>query len=142
MPLPTSHPEQKKEPFGEKIARKSAEQPLVPAFAALTCGALYLAGRALRSGNARLANRMFFYRVMFQGATLVALIGGAYYYGEKYQRSEKSREEKLRETAKQREQLWVEELERIEAESQKQKKQKEDLQKKLKEMQQQSGSEK
>lgn len=135
MPLPTSHPEVKKEPFGEKVARKSAEQPLVPAFAALTCGALYLAGRALRSGNARLANRMFFYRVMFQGATLVALIGGAYYYGDKHQMLEKSREQKLHETAKQREQLWLEELERIEQESQKQRKQKEELQKKLSEMQ-------
>lgn len=117
--LPSSQPEKTKEPLPDKLLRKCKEQPLVPLGATLTVSALYLSARALRARNSSLANRMFYWRVGFQAFTVAALIGGAFYYGEGGRKKEKSRDEKLREIAKAREKLWIEELERIEAEAQK-----------------------
>lgn len=83
----------------------------------LTCGALILSARALKVGNKRQANQMFFARVGFQGLTVAALIGGAMYYGQdpKEKLEAKEREKLL---ARQREKMWIEELERRDQEVQ------------------------
>lgn len=118
--LPSSIERKKKEGLGEHLLRKSKEQPLVPLFAILTCGALFLSARAIRNNNSRLANRMFFWRVGFQGLALASLIGGAYYYNDQDVGGWKgSPQELLVKKSQEREKLWLEELDRIEAERQK-----------------------
>lgn len=78
----------------------------------LTFGALTLAGKAIRDGDSRLANRMFYWRVGLQGLTVAALLGGAYYYEETASKTY-NRQEELNKLAKEREKLWIEELERV-----------------------------
>lgn len=134
IPLPSSLPDADKprESLGEKLLRKSKEQPLVPLGATLTCAALYLASRALRKGDARLANRMFFWRVGFQGFTLAALIGGTWYFGDTDVGGFRGTpQEMVRKKSKEREQLWIAELERIEQEAQIKRKEAEELKRKL-----------
>ncbi|GMM52359.1 Rcf1 protein [Starmerella bacillaris] len=109
-----------RESLAQNLIKKSKQQPLVPLFAVLTCGALYLSGKAIRQNNARLANRMFYWRVGFQALTLGALIGGAYYYNDTDVGGFKGTpQEMLLKKSKEREQLWIEELERIDRESKK-----------------------
>lgn len=110
--LPSSEPEMEK--VSAKIARKCKQQPLVPIGIAMTSGALYLAGRALRQGQSRLANKMFVWRVVFQAFTVAALVGGGFYYGRNP--THVDRQTALMNTAKEREQLWIQELERIDEE--------------------------
>jgi len=134
IPLPSSMPDSDKprESLGEKLLRKCKQQPLVPLGAALTCGALYLSGRALRKGDPRLANRMFYWRVGFQAFTIAALIGGAWYLGDEDVGGFKGTpQEMLRKKAKEREQLWIAELERIEMETQRKRREAEELKEKL-----------
>ena len=113
--LPSSVDQRPRKSLLQLLGEKCKEQPLVPMGVVLTCSALYLAARALRARDSRLANRMFFWRVGFQGFTLLALLGGTIWYKE--QREAKSREQVLHEKSKMREKLWIEELERIEAET-------------------------
>lgn len=131
--LPTSADlELSRESPGEKLLRKSKQQPLVPLGAALTCGALYLSSRALRNGDPRLANRMFYWRVAFQGLTVAALIGGAWYLGDTDVGGFRGTpHEMMRKKAKEREQLWIAELERIEAEAQRKKAEVEEYKRKM-----------
>lgn len=113
--LPSSVESKPRESLGQHLLNKSKQQPLVPLFAVLTCGALYLSGKAIRNNNARLANRMFFWRVGFQALTLASLIGGAYYLNDQDVGGWKgSPQELLIKKAKEREQLWLAELDRIE----------------------------
>ncbi|AOW02969.1 altered inheritance of mitochondria protein 31, mitochondrial [Yarrowia lipolytica] len=113
--------ENEKSPGYYKILERCKEQPLVPLGCLATCGALILSARALRVGNKRQANRMFFARVAFQGLTVAALIGGAMYYGQdpKQKLEQKEREKML---ARHREKLWIEELERRDLEVQERRK--------------------
>lgn len=98
--------------MADKLWRKSRQQPLVPLGIILTFGALTLAGKAIRDGDSRLANRMFYWRVGLQGLTVAALIGGAYYYEETASKVY-NRQEELNKLSKEREKLWIEELERV-----------------------------
>ncbi|ANB13710.1 Rcf1p [Sugiyamaella lignohabitans] len=95
----------------DKLARKAKEQPVVPIGMLLTCGALYMSARALRGGNSKLANRMFYWRVGLQGFTVAALVIGGYYYGKPNRPTD--RDSILRRTAKEREDIWIKELERV-----------------------------
>lgn len=99
----------------QKIARKAKEQPLVPIGVIMTCGALHMSARALRIGDSRLANRMFYWRVGLQGFTIAALVVGGYLYGSKPSRPT-DRDALLRAHAKEREAMWLEELERLDQE--------------------------
>lgn len=99
----------------QKLARKAKEQPLVPIGIVLTCGALHMSARALRVGDSRLANRMFYWRVGLQAFTVAALVVGGYMYGVKPSRPT-DRDALLRAHAKEREAMWLEELERLDQE--------------------------
>lgn len=134
VPLPSSSldADKPRESLSEKLLRKCKQQPLVPLGATLTCGALFLASRALRTGNARLANRMFYWRVGFQGLTIAALIGGAYYFNDNDVGGFRGTpQEMFRKKSKERERLWIAELERIEEEAQVKRKEAEELKQKL-----------
>lgn len=80
----------------------------------MTVGALYLSGRALQRGQKHLANRMFMWRVLLQGFTVAGMVVGGYLYGKPYRPTD--RDAILFAKAKEREQLWIEELERIDQE--------------------------
>ncbi|KAK9466228.1 hypoxia induced protein conserved region-domain-containing protein [Lipomyces arxii] len=84
------------------------EQPLVPVGILLTCAALTKSAIAVRQGKQREANRYFTARVVMQGLTLAALVGGSYYM----QKNTKSVAELQAEKAARRKQLWLEELDR------------------------------
>ncbi|CAO1616883.1 unnamed protein product [Parajaminaea phylloscopi] len=65
----------------EKLIRKLKQEPLVPIGSLLTIGALTVASHYLRTGNRASFNRALRWRIYFQGLTVVAAIGGVYYYG-------------------------------------------------------------
>lgn len=108
-------------PFMEKIAYHCKQQPLVPLGTLLTTGAVILAAKNVRSGNKMKAQIYFRWRVGLQAATLVALVAGSFIYGTSI-KEKKAKEEQMREKAKVREQLWIQELERRDQETQYRKK--------------------
>ncbi|KAG0144555.1 hypothetical protein CROQUDRAFT_672320 [Cronartium quercuum f. sp. fusiforme G11] len=63
-----------------RFSQKFKDQPLVPLGAGATTIALLGAGRALRAGNATQFNVWLRYRVVFQGLTVLAALGGSLYY--------------------------------------------------------------
>lgn len=103
-------------PFMEKIVFHCKQQPLVPLGVLLTTGAVILAAKNVRSGNKHKAQIYFRWRVGLQAATLVALVAGSYVYGTSV-KEQKAKEDQMREKAKVREQLWIQELERKDQET-------------------------
>ncbi|KAI9273592.1 hypoxia induced protein conserved region-domain-containing protein [Sporodiniella umbellata] len=71
------------ETAGDKLMRKFKQEPFVPAGVALTCFALVAATVGLKMGNRAYANNMFRLRVAAQGFTVLAMVGGSIYYGQK-----------------------------------------------------------
>ncbi len=119
----------------------------MPLGALLTTGAVILAAKSLRAGHRKDAQKWFRYRVGFQGATIVALVVGGYYYGTVDPSTKRANEDILKEKAKLRERLWIEELERRDAEAKMRKRRAElarakklELEQKQQQQQQQSAS--
>lgn len=84
------------ETYGQKVWRKLKEEPLIPAFAALTCLALVQASRKMNKGDQQSMNRWLRFRVVAQGATIVALLGYSYAYGFSKRNAEGNREGGIR----------------------------------------------
>lgn len=120
-------------PFWEKMIFHCKQQPLVPLGTLATTGAVILAAQSMRKGNKKDTQKWFRWRVGLQGLTLVALVAGSFIYGKSKKETE-SYEEQLRQKAKMREQLWIQELERRDAETQMRKKKAEVVRQKTKEM--------
>lgn len=103
--------------FADKIVYHCKQQPLVPIGTLLTTGAVILAAQNMRIGNRKKTQFYFRWRVGLQAATLAALVAGSFIYGkDKY--DQKKKEDQMKEKAKLREQLWIKELERRDAEAQ------------------------
>lgn len=120
--------------FSEKMVFHCKREPLVPAGVLMTTGAILLAIKNVRSGNRRNAQKWFRWRVGLQTGTLVALIAGSFFYGSA-KHEQLSKEEQLRQKAKMREQLWIQELERRDLEVRRRKQRAEEARKKAAEMQ-------
>lgn len=106
--------------FIDKLVLRCKREPLVPLGCLLTCGALILSAKSIQLGNQKTANKYFLLRVAFQGLTVAALVAGGYYYkGQKLTPEGRKidREAELKAKAKMRERLWIEDLERRDAEA-------------------------
>ncbi|PLW21806.1 hypothetical protein PCANC_02947 [Puccinia coronata f. sp. avenae] len=75
------------------FSRKFKEQPLVPLGAGATTIALLGAGRAIQRGESTRFNVWCRYRVIFQGLTLLAALGGSLYYNQERNEAQRMKEE-------------------------------------------------
>ncbi|CCF57554.1 hypothetical protein KAFR_0C05630 [Kazachstania africana CBS 2517] len=118
--------------FWERVKHHCKQQPFVPIGALLTTGAVIMAAESIRVGNKRNAQYYFRWRVGLQAATLTALVAGSIIYGTTVA-GNKSKEERMKEKAKMREKLWIQELERRDRETQARKEKAENARLKVKE---------
>ncbi|KAH9947788.1 hypoxia induced protein conserved region-domain-containing protein, partial [Amylocystis lapponica] len=70
------------ETYSNKFVRKFKEQPLVPLGAAATTVALVLAMVKMRQGKSKSMNYWLRARVVAQGLTIAAVVGGSYALGQ------------------------------------------------------------
>ncbi|EIN14601.1 hypothetical protein PUNSTDRAFT_49330 [Punctularia strigosozonata HHB-11173 SS5] len=90
------------ESLADKARRKFKENPLVPLGCLVTSYTLIVAAIRMRQGRSLSMNYWLRARLVAQGATVVAIVGGTYYYGQsKGQKEEKARlaQERLLEQA-------------------------------------------
>lgn len=77
----------------DTFSRKFKEQPLVPLGAGATTIALLAAGRAIQRGESNQFNLWCRYRIVFQGLTLIAALGGSLYYNRDRLEAQRVKEE-------------------------------------------------
>ncbi|KAH9854610.1 hypothetical protein C2E23DRAFT_775193 [Lenzites betulinus] len=70
------------ESWGGKFERKFKENPFVPVLAGLTTVSLIVAGAKLRRRDSVSLNHWLRVRVLMQGLTIVAVVGGSWWYGQ------------------------------------------------------------
>ncbi|KAI0649961.1 hypothetical protein C8Q79DRAFT_997929 [Trametes meyenii] len=70
------------ESWGGKFERKFKENPFVPVLAGLTTASLIVAGAKLRRRDSTSLNHWLRIRVLMQGLTIVAVVGGSWWYGQ------------------------------------------------------------
>lgn len=101
------------------MTRRLKEEPLIPLGCGLTVWALYSAAKSIRRGNNGFeTNRYFRYRLYAQSFTLVAMLGGSFYYkSDRLKRNEYVKLKKEQEALAKRDK-WIRELEAREAEDQ------------------------
>ncbi|KAF0267565.1 hypothetical protein FOG51_00914 [Hanseniaspora uvarum] len=125
MSMPSSfdhldHDQKMKMEYTELVAQKCRDNPFVPIGILTTIVTVTIAVTKMKSGNKATANKWFTARVASQGATLLAVVLGGSYEGRKaYMKGQEAprsideiQQEKLQNKAKERENLWIQELER------------------------------
>lgn len=95
----------------QKFTRRLKEEPLIPLGCAGTCYALYCASQSIRAGDSVTTNRMFRYRIYGQAFTLVALVGGSYYYNADRMLRKDYVKLQTEKKAKEKNEAWIRELE-------------------------------
>ncbi|KAL5352993.1 Respiratory supercomplex factor 1, mitochondrial [Pseudogymnoascus australis] len=95
----------------QKLTRRLKEEPLVPLGCALTCWALYHASKSIRSGDQQRTNRMFRARIYAQGFTIVAMVAGSMYWKSDRQKRKEFDDVVAERKAKEKNELWIKELE-------------------------------
>lgn len=95
----------------QKFTRRLKEEPLIPLGIAVTCWALYNAGRSIRRGNAARTNQFFRYRLYAQSFTLVAMLGGSYYYNADRLKRKEFTDLVKKQKAQEKKDAWIRELE-------------------------------
>ncbi|ODQ81932.1 hypothetical protein BABINDRAFT_165444 [Babjeviella inositovora NRRL Y-12698] len=122
IPLSTDeHVDMSQMTFFEKAKFQCMQQPLVPIGTLATFAAVFLAAGNVRTGNRAGAQKWFRYRVIAQAFTLVALVGGGLYYRPLTGDKKEIHDNAIKEKARSRERLWIEELERRDQEEQQRK---------------------
>lgn len=118
--IPSSHDEPVIDPkqldFVERMKFYCKQQPLVPAGVAATVAAVAMAGASVRTGDRATAQQWYRWRVMAQGFTVLALVVGGLVFRPATKEQRVEYEELARQKAKVREQMWIQELERRDAE--------------------------
>jgi len=80
----------------QKFGRKFKQEPLVPIGAGLTTVALIMASIKLSRGDSKSLNHWLRARLIFQGLTIAAVVGGTYMYGQtKQQKEEQERRDTM-----------------------------------------------
>ncbi|KAI9834602.1 MAG: Respiratory supercomplex factor 1, mitochondrial [Phylliscum demangeonii] len=83
----------------------------MPIGGAATCYALYAASRAIRHGSKEEANKMFRYRIYAQAFTLVAMVGGSFYYAKEREARKEFEGRVSQKRAIEKRDAWIRELE-------------------------------
>ena len=95
----------------QKFTRRLKEEPLIPIGVGLTCWAFFGAAGSIRKGHSSKANQFFRYRLYAQSFTLIAMLGGSYYYNaDRLKRKEYTDLVKQKKAQEKRE-AWIRELE-------------------------------
>jgi len=95
----------------QKLSRRLKEEPLIPLGCVLTCWALYGAAKSIRSGDSVTANQMFRKRLYAQAFTIIAMVGGSYYYKADRVRRKEFDNLVAERKAKEKNEKWIQELE-------------------------------
>ncbi|CAK7273981.1 Respiratory supercomplex factor 1, mitochondrial [Sporothrix epigloea] len=100
----------------QKLGQKLIKEPLIPIGCVLTVSAFLSAARAVRKGDHHQAQRMFRARVIAQGFTILAVVGGGIYLADdrKKERQQWALERQQKQQADT--QKWIRELEARDAE--------------------------
>lgn len=120
-PLPSSFdddPDFFEENRWKKFKRRIYEEPLIPLGCALTCWALFEAGKSIKTGDKVKTNRMFRRRIYAQGFTILAMLGGSAYWEEDRKRRKTYQGLVDQKDKKEKHDAWIRELEARDEEEQ------------------------
>ncbi|KAJ8495279.1 hypothetical protein ONZ45_g1789 [Pleurotus djamor] len=84
------------ETYSEKAVRRFKQNPWVPIGTLATCAALITAMYKMRQGDSRSFNRWLRVRVIAQGLTVAAMVGGTYTLGARNLQASRAEEEQER----------------------------------------------
>ncbi|KAK4696728.1 hypothetical protein P7C71_g1231, partial [Lecanoromycetidae sp. Uapishka_2] len=100
----------------QKFKRRLTEEPLIPVGVGLTCWALFSAARSIRKGDGAKTNQLFRYRLYAQAFTIVAMIGGSFYYNADRLKRKEFTNLIAKKKAQEKKEAWIRELEARDAE--------------------------
>ena len=100
----------------QKFTRRLKEEPLIPIGVGLTCWALFGASRSIRKGDGAKTNQLFRYRLYAQAFTIVAMLGGSWYYNADRLKRKEFTNLIAKKKAQEKKEAWIRELEARDAE--------------------------
>lgn len=100
----------------QKLGRKIMKEPLIPIGCTLTVMALVNAIRAVKKGDHHQAQRMFRARVLAQGFTVMAMVGGGIYLADDRKKEREGWALERHQKQQAQNERWIKELEARDAE--------------------------